>query len=166
MLTIIDRLFNLLAGETDHYLVLRVIYHFGWTQRKELSFDWAFIYVQSARSSGRSLMRPPWCKRRSDLTYVNLGGGNGACCAEPPWQGAPAIPTAYARWRRHMPYPRLFINSALILALRDRRLPAIGPRESSTRWRRCNSRDPNPSVTGSAAYKPKNPRLPCNTKTF
>jgi len=45
MLTFIDRFFNMLAGEIDQYLVLPLLYHFGWMQWEELSFDWALICV-------------------------------------------------------------------------------------------------------------------------
>src|ERR1700688_399603 len=45
MLIFLDRVFNALAGEIDQYLVLPVLYHFGWMQREELSFDWALVCV-------------------------------------------------------------------------------------------------------------------------
>lgn len=45
MLVSLDRFFNVLAGNLDQYLVLPVLYHFGWMQWEELSFDWALICV-------------------------------------------------------------------------------------------------------------------------
>jgi len=41
----LDRFFNLLAGEIDQVLVLPVLYHFGWMEWEELSFDWALVCV-------------------------------------------------------------------------------------------------------------------------
>jgi sterol desaturase/sphingolipid hydroxylase (fatty acid hydroxylase superfamily) len=41
----LDRFFNLIAGEIDQYLVLPVLYHFGWMEWEELSFDWALVCV-------------------------------------------------------------------------------------------------------------------------
>ena len=43
MLILLDRLFNILAGEIDQYLVLPLLYHFGWMQWEELSFDWVLV---------------------------------------------------------------------------------------------------------------------------
>lgn len=45
MLIFLDRLFNALAGEIDQYLVLPLLYHFGWMQWEELSFDWVLVCV-------------------------------------------------------------------------------------------------------------------------
>src|SRR5258708_13138225 len=45
MLIFLDRLFNALAGEIDQCLVLPVLYHFGWMEWEELSFDWALVCV-------------------------------------------------------------------------------------------------------------------------
>jgi sterol desaturase/sphingolipid hydroxylase (fatty acid hydroxylase superfamily) len=45
MLTTLDRLFSAIAGEIDQYLVLPVLYHFGWMEWEELSFDWALVCV-------------------------------------------------------------------------------------------------------------------------
>src|SRR5271167_3096747 len=45
MLIFLDRLFSALAGEIDQYLVLPVLYHFGWMEWEELSFDWALVCV-------------------------------------------------------------------------------------------------------------------------
>jgi sterol desaturase/sphingolipid hydroxylase (fatty acid hydroxylase superfamily) len=41
MLVFLDRLFSAIAGEIDQYLVLPLLYHFGWMEWEELSFDWA-----------------------------------------------------------------------------------------------------------------------------
>jgi sterol desaturase/sphingolipid hydroxylase (fatty acid hydroxylase superfamily) len=41
----LDRLFNSLAGDIDQWLILPLLYHFGWMQWEELSFDWALICV-------------------------------------------------------------------------------------------------------------------------
>jgi hypothetical protein len=45
MLVFLDRLFSAIAGEIDQYLVLPLLYHFGWMEWEELSFDWALVCV-------------------------------------------------------------------------------------------------------------------------
>ena len=45
MLTTLDRFFSAIAGQIDQYLVLPVLYHFGWMEWEELSFDWALVCV-------------------------------------------------------------------------------------------------------------------------
>jgi hypothetical protein len=45
MLEFIDRPFNMLAGVIDQYLVPPLLYHFGWMQLEELSFDWALVCI-------------------------------------------------------------------------------------------------------------------------
>jgi len=42
---LLDRCFNIIAGELDQWLILPVLYHFGWMQWEELSFDWALVCV-------------------------------------------------------------------------------------------------------------------------
>jgi sterol desaturase/sphingolipid hydroxylase (fatty acid hydroxylase superfamily) len=42
---LLDRLFNTIAGDLDQWLVLPVLYHFGWMEWEELSFDWALVCV-------------------------------------------------------------------------------------------------------------------------
>ena len=41
----LDRLFSNIAGVFDQYLILPILYHFGWMAWEELSFDWALICV-------------------------------------------------------------------------------------------------------------------------
>jgi len=41
----LDRLFSQLAGVIDQYAILPILYHFGWMEWEELSFDWALICV-------------------------------------------------------------------------------------------------------------------------
>ena len=41
----LDRLFSQLAGYIDQYAILPVLYHFGWMEWDDLSFDWALICV-------------------------------------------------------------------------------------------------------------------------
>ncbi|GLR68128.1 hypothetical protein GCM10010909_28090 [Acidocella aquatica] len=41
----IDRFFSIIAGEIDQYAILPVLYHFGWMEWEELSFDWALVCV-------------------------------------------------------------------------------------------------------------------------
>ena len=45
MLGNLDRFFSFIAGAIDQYLVLPVLYQFGWMQWEELSFDWALVCV-------------------------------------------------------------------------------------------------------------------------
>ncbi|WP_312883592.1 sterol desaturase family protein [Paraburkholderia youngii] len=45
MLIFLDRWFSMLAGGIDTYVILPVLYHFGWMEWEELSFDWALIGV-------------------------------------------------------------------------------------------------------------------------
>jgi sterol desaturase/sphingolipid hydroxylase (fatty acid hydroxylase superfamily) len=45
MLVFLDRFFSAIAGEIDQYLVLPLLYHFGWMEWEELSFDWALVCV-------------------------------------------------------------------------------------------------------------------------
>jgi sterol desaturase/sphingolipid hydroxylase (fatty acid hydroxylase superfamily) len=45
MLMALDRFFSIIAGEIDQYLILPVLYHFGWMEWEELSFDWALVCV-------------------------------------------------------------------------------------------------------------------------
>lgn len=45
MLAPLDRFFSIIAGWFDQTLILPVLYHFGWMQWEELSFDWALICV-------------------------------------------------------------------------------------------------------------------------
>ncbi|MDE8347890.1 MAG: sterol desaturase family protein [Acidocella sp.] len=42
---LIDRFFSNIAGDIDQGLILPVLYHFGWMEWEELSFDWALICV-------------------------------------------------------------------------------------------------------------------------
>jgi len=42
---LLDRLFNTIAGDLDQWLILPVLYHFGWMAWEELSFDWALVCV-------------------------------------------------------------------------------------------------------------------------
>ncbi len=41
----IDRFFSILAGEIDQYVILPVLYHFGWMEWGDLSFNWALVCV-------------------------------------------------------------------------------------------------------------------------
>ena len=41
----LDRFFNTVAGDLDQWLILPVLYHFGWMEWEELSFDWALVCV-------------------------------------------------------------------------------------------------------------------------
>jgi sterol desaturase/sphingolipid hydroxylase (fatty acid hydroxylase superfamily) len=41
----LDRLFSSLAGSLDQYAILPILYHFGWMEWEELSFDWALICI-------------------------------------------------------------------------------------------------------------------------
>lgn len=41
----LDRLFNGIAGDIDQWLILPVLYRFGWMAWEELSFDWALVCV-------------------------------------------------------------------------------------------------------------------------
>ncbi len=45
MLGDLDRFFSVIAGAIDQYLILPVLYQFGWMQWEELSFDWALVCV-------------------------------------------------------------------------------------------------------------------------
>ena len=45
---ILDRFFNMLAGQIDQAIILPVLYHFGWMEWEELSFDWALVCVYGA----------------------------------------------------------------------------------------------------------------------
>ncbi|RKT14340.1 sterol desaturase/sphingolipid hydroxylase (fatty acid hydroxylase superfamily) [Paraburkholderia sp. RAU2J] len=45
MLVFLDRWFSMLAGEIDTHLILPVLYHLGWMDWEELSFDWALVGV-------------------------------------------------------------------------------------------------------------------------
>jgi hypothetical protein len=45
MLVFLDRFFSAIAGEIDQYLILPLLYHFGWMEWEELSFDWVLICV-------------------------------------------------------------------------------------------------------------------------
>ncbi len=40
-----DRLFSTIAGYIDQNAILPILYHFGWMEWEELSFDWALICV-------------------------------------------------------------------------------------------------------------------------
>jgi len=42
---LLDRLFSTTAGDIDQWLILPILYHFGWMEWEELSFDWALICV-------------------------------------------------------------------------------------------------------------------------
>ena len=39
----IDRYFSIVAGDIDQYAILPILYHFGWMEWEELSFDWALV---------------------------------------------------------------------------------------------------------------------------
>jgi sterol desaturase/sphingolipid hydroxylase (fatty acid hydroxylase superfamily) len=41
----LDRLFSFIAGWIDQTLILPILYHFGWLEWEELSFDWMLICV-------------------------------------------------------------------------------------------------------------------------
>jgi sterol desaturase/sphingolipid hydroxylase (fatty acid hydroxylase superfamily) len=41
----LDRFFNSAAGDIDQFLILPVLFHFGWMEWEELSFDWALVCV-------------------------------------------------------------------------------------------------------------------------
>src|ERR1700756_4452381 len=45
MLTLLDQFFSVIAGQLDQYVILPVLYYFGWMQWEELSFDWALVCV-------------------------------------------------------------------------------------------------------------------------
>jgi len=45
MRNIVDRLFSTIAGYIDQNAILPILYHFGWMEWEELSFDWALICV-------------------------------------------------------------------------------------------------------------------------
>jgi sterol desaturase/sphingolipid hydroxylase (fatty acid hydroxylase superfamily) len=45
MLTFLDRFFSVIAGQLDQYVILPVLYYFGWMQWEEISFDWALVCV-------------------------------------------------------------------------------------------------------------------------
>ncbi|MEX3929333.1 sterol desaturase family protein [Paraburkholderia sp. BR10936] len=45
MLVFLDRWFSMIAGDIDTYIMLPVLYHFGWMEWEELSFDWVLIGV-------------------------------------------------------------------------------------------------------------------------
>jgi len=40
-----DRLFSIAAGDIDQWLILPILYRFGWMAWEELSFDWALVCV-------------------------------------------------------------------------------------------------------------------------
>jgi sterol desaturase/sphingolipid hydroxylase (fatty acid hydroxylase superfamily) len=42
---LLDRFFSIIAGDIDQWAILPVLYHFGWMEWEELSFDWALICV-------------------------------------------------------------------------------------------------------------------------
>jgi sterol desaturase/sphingolipid hydroxylase (fatty acid hydroxylase superfamily) len=41
----LDRFFNSIAGDLDQALILPILYHFGWMEWEELSFDWTLICI-------------------------------------------------------------------------------------------------------------------------
>jgi sterol desaturase/sphingolipid hydroxylase (fatty acid hydroxylase superfamily) len=41
----LDQFFSTIAGDLDQWLILPVLYHFGWMEWEELSFDWALVCV-------------------------------------------------------------------------------------------------------------------------
>jgi sterol desaturase/sphingolipid hydroxylase (fatty acid hydroxylase superfamily) len=41
----LDQFFSTIAGDLDQWLVLPILYHFGWMEWEELSFDWALVCV-------------------------------------------------------------------------------------------------------------------------
>ena len=41
----IDRFFSIIAGDIDQYAILPILYHFGWMEWEELSFDCALVCV-------------------------------------------------------------------------------------------------------------------------
>lgn len=41
----LDRFFSVIAGDIDQAVILPVLYHFGWMEWEELSFDWALVCV-------------------------------------------------------------------------------------------------------------------------
>ncbi|HET6305757.1 MAG TPA: sterol desaturase family protein [Rhodopila sp.] len=45
MLESLDRVFSIIAGWIDQTVVLPILYHLGWMQWEELSFDWMLICV-------------------------------------------------------------------------------------------------------------------------
>lgn len=45
MFTPLDRFFSIIAGWLDQFVVLPILYHCGWMQWEELSFDWALVCV-------------------------------------------------------------------------------------------------------------------------
>jgi sterol desaturase/sphingolipid hydroxylase (fatty acid hydroxylase superfamily) len=42
---LLDRFFSTIAGNIDQWVILPILYHFGWMEWEELSFDWALICV-------------------------------------------------------------------------------------------------------------------------
>lgn len=44
----LDRVFSTLAGWLDQHAILPILYHFGWMEWEEVSFDWALICVYGA----------------------------------------------------------------------------------------------------------------------
>lgn len=42
---ILDRFFSTIAGAIDQAVILPILYHFGWMEWEELSFDWALVCV-------------------------------------------------------------------------------------------------------------------------
>jgi sterol desaturase/sphingolipid hydroxylase (fatty acid hydroxylase superfamily) len=40
-----DRFFSRIAGDADQWVILPVLFHFGWMEWEELSFDWALVCV-------------------------------------------------------------------------------------------------------------------------
>jgi sterol desaturase/sphingolipid hydroxylase (fatty acid hydroxylase superfamily) len=45
MFTPLDRFFSIIAGWIDQTMILPILYHFGWMEWEELSFDWMLICV-------------------------------------------------------------------------------------------------------------------------
>ncbi|MDE2514853.1 MAG: sterol desaturase family protein [Rhodospirillales bacterium] len=45
MFTPLDRIFSIIAGWIDQNAILPILYHFGWMEWEELSFDWMLICV-------------------------------------------------------------------------------------------------------------------------
>jgi len=41
----LDRVFSVIAGNIDQYVILPVLYRFGWMAWEEISFDWALVCV-------------------------------------------------------------------------------------------------------------------------
>jgi len=42
---LLDRFFSTIAGAIDQAVILPILYHFGWMEWEELSFDWALVCV-------------------------------------------------------------------------------------------------------------------------